>query len=67
MVLGRVREQARSYTRFQLPAIELRWWAADSGEQRSAVIPALKLSAQAAAAYQAPFSISDDLRELGRK
>ncbi|WP_236170606.1 BatD family protein [Pseudomonas pseudonitroreducens] len=52
---------------FQLPAIELHWWAAESGEQRSVTAPALEFAAQAAAAYQAPFSISDDLRELGRR
>ena len=51
---------------FQLPPIELHWWAADSGEKRTVSVPALELSAQAAAVYKAPFSISDDLRELGR-
>lgn len=52
---------------FLLPPLELRWWAADSGEPRSVSVPALKLSADAAAVYQAPFSLSDDLRELGRR
>jgi hypothetical protein len=71
-VLGGERMDAVTYvvTRagdFQLPAIELPWWAADSGEQQSASVPALKLSATEAAAYEAPFSISDDLRELGRR
>lgn len=50
---------------FQLPPIEVQWWTTDGGEQRSVSAPALKLSAKAAAAYKAPFSISDQLRELG--
>lgn len=71
-VLGGERRDAVTYVitqagDFQLPAIEVHWWAADSGEQRSASVPALKLSAQAAAVYRAPFSISDDLRELGHR
>lgn len=71
-VLGGERIDAVTYVvnragDFQLPAIALHWWAADSGEPRSASVPALTLSAQAAAVYQVPFSISDDLRELGRK
>lgn len=71
-VLGGERMDAVTYvvTRagdFQLPAIELPWWAADSGEQHSVSAPALKLSASGTAVYEAPFSISDDLRELGRR
>ncbi|MCP1625947.1 hypothetical protein [Pseudomonas nitroreducens] len=71
-VLGGERVDAVTYVvnqpgDFRLPAIELHWWAADSGEQRSVSVPELKLSAQAAAVYQAPFSISEDLRALGRK
>ncbi|KJK02704.1 hypothetical protein UB43_05325 [Pseudomonas sp. 21] len=71
-VLGGERMDAVTYVvnragDFQLPAIELPWWAADSGEQHSASAPAMKLSASGAAVYEAPFSISDDLRELGRR
>jgi hypothetical protein len=71
-VLGGERIDAVTYvvTRagdFQLPAIDVHWWDAGSGEQRSASVAALQLSAEATAHYQAPFSISDDLRELGRK
>ncbi|MBD9676302.1 BatD family protein [Pseudomonas sp. PDM18] len=71
-VLGGERMDAVTYvvTRagdFQLPAIELPWWSADSGEEHSASAPALKLSANGSAVYEAPFSISDDLRELGRR
>jgi hypothetical protein len=71
-VLGGERTDAVNYvvTRagdFQLPAIALRWWAADSGEQRTASVPAMTLSATGGAVYEAPFSISDDLRELGSR
>lgn len=71
-VLGGERMDAATYVvsrpgDFLLPAIELRWWTADSGAQQSSSAPALKLSATGAAVYESPFSISDDLRELGRK
>ncbi|MBD9517413.1 BatD family protein [Pseudomonas sp. PDM22] len=71
-VLGGERMDAATYVvsrpgDFLLPAIELHWWAADTGEEQSVSLPALKLSASGAAVYQAPFSISDDLRELGRR
>ncbi|WP_259755642.1 hypothetical protein [Pseudomonas sp. GCEP-101] len=71
-VLGGERMDAVTYVisrpgDFQLPAIEVHWWAADSGTQQTVSIPSLTLSATQAAVYDAPFSISDDLRELGRK
>lgn len=71
-VLGGERTDAVTYVisrpgDFQLPTIEVHWWAADSGTQQTISIPSLTLSATEAAVYDAPFSISDDLRELGRK
>ncbi|SDJ39916.1 Oxygen tolerance [Pseudomonas delhiensis] len=69
---GGEREDAATYVvgeagRFSLPAIELRWWDATTGEQKSATVPALDLEARGAAGYQAPFSITEDLRRLGQK
>ncbi|WEJ69766.1 hypothetical protein [Pseudomonas sp. PSE14] len=71
-VNGGMRDDAVSYVvkeggKYQLPAIELHWWDAASGEARTVSVPALEIEAAAAAGYQAPFSITEDLRELGRK
>lgn len=70
-ISGGQREDAVTYVvteagHYRLPPIELQWWDADSGEAHSASVPALELEASGAAVYQAPFSISDDLRALGR-
>ncbi|GLZ86341.1 hypothetical protein Pres01_23920 [Metapseudomonas resinovorans] len=51
---------------FELPAIKLKWWDATTGEAHSISVPAVKLEA-AKGAYQAPFSINEDLRALGQK
>lgn len=51
---------------FELPTLLLHWWEAGSGKQQSVSLEALTLSATSTAAYQAPFLISDDLRELRR-
>lgn len=71
-VSGGVREDAVTYVasqagRFRLPAIELIWWDAASGEARTASVPAVAVEVTAAATYKAPFSITNDLRELGRR
>ncbi|MFV3308837.1 hypothetical protein ACNFBT_26535 [Pseudomonas sp. NY15181] len=71
-VSGGAREDAVTYVvkeagKYQLPAIELHWWDATSGEARTVSVPALEIEAAAAAGYQAPFSITEDLRALGRK
>lgn len=71
-VSGGGREDAVTYVvkeagKYQLPAIELHWWDAASGEARTVSVAALEFEAAAAAGYQAPFSITEDLRELGRK
>ncbi|UCO95867.1 hypothetical protein LF844_14245 [Metapseudomonas lalkuanensis] len=49
-----------------LPAIELTWWDAASGEAHTVSVPAVELDA-AKGSYQAPFSISEDLHALGQK
>ncbi|AGI24302.1 hypothetical protein H681_12160 [Pseudomonas sp. ATCC 13867] len=69
---GGVRDDGVTYViaeagEYRLPAIELHWWDATTGEARTASVPALEIEASAAAGYQAPFSITEDLRELGRK
>ncbi|MFR0687909.1 hypothetical protein ACLUTX_00795 [Enterobacterales bacterium AE_CKDN230030158-1A_HGKHYDSX7] len=71
-VTGGMREDAVTYVvtregEFELPAIELHWWQAGGGARQKAEVPALKLSASGSASYQAPFSISEDLRTLGRR
>ncbi|MGH8432883.1 MAG: hypothetical protein ACRERX_00015 [Pseudomonas sp.] len=57
-------EQAGHYT---LPAIELQWWDASTNRMRTSSVPALKIAAAANSAYQAPFSIADDLKQLGQQ
>lgn len=49
-----------------LPAIDVHWWDADTGEARSISVPQVTFEA-AKGTYQAPFSISEDLRALGQK
>ncbi len=68
---GGTREDSATYVigdsgRFNLPAIELKWWDAATGEAHSVSVPAMEIKA-AKGAYQAPFSINEDLRALGQK
>ena len=69
-ILGGQREDSVSYVataagHYRLPAIEVKWWDATTGEPRTASVPAVEVVAEAGA-YQAPFSLSDDLRALGQ-
>ncbi|WAB90847.1 hypothetical protein OSS47_22360 [Pseudomonas citronellolis] len=69
---GGQREDAATYVvsgagRYSLPAIELHWWDAATGERHGATLPALDFEAKGAAAYQAPFSVTEDLRRLGQR
>lgn len=69
--LGGEREDTVTYVigaagRFTLPAITYQWREATSGEVHEAQVPAVALEALAGA-YQAPFSISDDLRAMGHQ
>ncbi|AYF86688.1 MULTISPECIES: BatD family protein [unclassified Pseudomonas] len=68
---GGTREDSATYVigdigTYSLPAVELKWWDAATGEAQSVSVPAVPLEA-AKGAYQAPFSINEDLRALGRK
>jgi hypothetical protein len=51
---------------YQLPAIELQWWDAASGQARQATLPPVDLNVTEGT-YKAPFSIDGDLRALGRQ
>lgn len=69
--LGGEREDTVTYVigaagRYQLPEIIYQWRDATSGEVQEAKVPAVALEATAGA-YQAPFSISEDLRAMGHQ
>jgi len=69
-ILGGQREDSVSYVataagHYRLPAIEVQWWDAATGEPRTASVPAVEVVAEAGT-YQAPFSLAEDLRALGR-
>ncbi|MFG0324556.1 hypothetical protein ACF8EF_19855 [Pseudomonas sp. zjy_15] len=69
--IGGQREDSVSYVvsaagRYQLPAIELQWWDAATGEARQATLPPIDVNA-IEGGYKAPFSIDQDLRALGRQ
>jgi hypothetical protein len=51
---------------YQLPAIELQWWDAATGEARQAALPSVDFDV-VEGSYKAPFSIDEDLRALGRE
>jgi hypothetical protein len=53
--------------RHELPAIELKWWDADSQQTRTAQVPAATFEAVANAAYKPVFAIADDLKKLGQQ
>ncbi|HKS15544.1 MAG TPA: hypothetical protein VJS90_21150, partial [Pseudomonas sp.] len=66
--LGGQRDDSALYViaaagRYRLPAIELHWWDAATGEPRSVSVPAVELMAEEGV-HQAPFSLADDLRAL---
>ncbi|AZL68684.1 BatD family protein [Pseudomonas oryziphila] len=69
--LGGEREDTVTYVigaagRYQLPEITYQWRDATSGEVHQTKVPAVALEATAGA-YQAPFSINDDLRAMGHQ
>lgn len=51
---------------YQLPAIEVQWWDMAANQMRTATVPPQDIEASAEQAYQAPFSIAEDLQALGR-
>ena len=53
--------------RHHLPAIELKWWDASTGQTRMAQVPAVTFDARANSAYRPVFSITEDLKELGQQ
>ncbi|MDT4799762.1 Oxygen tolerance [compost metagenome] len=69
-VVGGQRIDSASYVierpgHYSLPAIELRWRDAASGEERSARLPAQEFEASAGSRASGPFSIDEELRRLG--
>ena len=56
-------DQAGNY---QLPAIELQWWDLTTNQMRTATVPAQDFEVTGEQAYQAPFSIAEDLQALGQ-
>lgn len=68
---GGMREDVATYVveqtgQYRLPAIQLTWWDANSGQSQVVKVPDIELTAQANS-YQAPFSISEDLHALGQQ
>lgn len=68
---GGQREDSVSYVvaaagDYQLPAIELQWWDAATGDARQTTLPAIDVTV-IDGGYKAPFSIDQDLRALGRQ
>ncbi|TBN40324.1 BatD family protein [Pseudomonas sp. BGI-2] len=53
--------------RYNLPAIELKWWDASSRQTRTAHVPAVSFDAAANSAYKPVFSIAEDLKNLGQQ
>ena len=56
-------DKAGAYT---LPAIAVKWWDVKTQQSRIAQVPAVTFEAAANSAYKPVFSITDDLRQLGR-
>ncbi|MBO9549251.1 hypothetical protein [Pseudomonas sp.] len=70
-ILGGQRDDSASYVitspgKHTLPAIAYSWRDATTGELHQAKVPEVILQASAVS-YQAPFSISDDLRAMGHQ
>lgn len=68
---GGMREDVATYVieqagKHRLPAIQLTWWDANTGQSQVVKVPEIELTAQASS-YQAPFSISEDLHALGQQ
>jgi len=56
-------DKAGAYT---LPDIAVKWWDVKTQQSRIAQVPAVTFEAAANSAYKPVFSITDDLRQLGR-
>jgi hypothetical protein len=47
--------------------VEIRWWNVAANKEERVTLPAQRFEARAGAAYQAPFSVEQDLRDMGRQ
>lgn len=52
---------------YALPPLTLRWWNLATAKEEQASLPAVTFTAQAGPAYQGPFSVAQDLRDMGRQ
>ncbi|MFU2325902.1 hypothetical protein [Pseudomonas sp. NFX98] len=52
---------------YKLPPIEVKWWDASTGQTRTAQVPEIDFDAAANSAYKPVFSITEDLKKLGRQ
>jgi hypothetical protein len=52
---------------YDLPPVGIRWWNVATGHEERLVLPPRRFEAAAGAAYQMPFSVEQDLREMGRQ
>ncbi len=52
---------------YELPAVDIRWRNVATGKEERLTLPAQRFEARVGAAYQAPFSVEQDLRDMGRQ
>ncbi|WP_291383283.1 MULTISPECIES: hypothetical protein [Achromobacter] len=52
---------------YDLPAVQIHWWNVGTGKQERVVLPAQHFEATGGAAYQMPFAVEQDLRDMGRQ
>lgn len=52
---------------YELPALEIRWWNVATSQEERLVLPAQRFEAAGGASYQMPFSVEQDLRDMGRQ
>lgn len=52
---------------YELPALDIRWWNVATNKEERIALPAQRFEAKAGAAYQTPFSVEQDLRDMGRQ
>nr|WP_189673649.1 BatD family protein [Pseudomonas khorasanensis] len=71
VVLGGQRIDSATYRAdtagtYTLPAIDVKWWDANTRQIRTAQVPPLSFEAAANSAYKPVFSIAEDLKQLGQ-
>lgn len=52
---------------YQLPALRVQWWSSQDNTLHTEQLPAISFSASVGAAYQPPFSVTEDLQRLGQQ